>query len=287
MVAGVSDVRQERSVTRKRIRAWLLAATLTLTLCACAVSVKPQPPPPGTEAEIAEVERIGRAVWVHDAAASRATDELVKVGAFATDAPLLLGWITVAEPDGLVVRFIGKSGGAYSAFYDVSFPRSGAAVVNRLSVPNPLPPAQIGAFRARQTAIDGATLDCSDRYNTVVLPNPIGVDGGWLVYLLPATTVQGRVMVGRQLRFLVSADGERIVESGALSKDCMYIDRNSIPAGAEVRVLFLSNLVTPTPNESHVFLSLQENVPFSVKTSLGIWMVLEGEISYVGPHESK
>jgi hypothetical protein len=258
-------------------------ALFVVGMAACGGRPVPVVLPPGTDAEIAETERLGRTILAHDTAASRATDELIRIGVVPSNEIRALGWITVPGPEGIAVRFVGEENGQYVALYDVTFAPDDAPLAKRLSPAEPLPPAQVAAFDARQLAIANTTLDCSDRYNTVVFQDPVGAGDDWHVYLFPATTVPGRIMVGRVLRLLISPDGKRVVENGALSKDCMYIDRSTAPAGAEPQALWLTNLLTPTPNESHVFLSLREELPIAVGTSLGAWMVSEGRIGYLGP----
>lgn len=253
------------------------------TVSACSVKTVPLPLPHGREAEIAEAERIGRLILIHDVAAARATDELMRIGIVPTNQTGILGWIVVPSSEGLVVRFVGKVADRYSAFYDVTFSPDGTPAAKRLTPAETLPALHSTAFEARQLAIASASLDCSDRYNTVVVQDPLGTSDNWYVYLLPATTVTGRVMVGRQVRVLVSSDGKNVLESRPLSKDCMHMDRSTVPAGAKEEALFVTNLVTPTPNESHVFLSLHEGLPFAVGTSLGAWIVAEGRIRYLGP----
>jgi hypothetical protein len=242
------------------------------------------PPPPGTEQDIAEAERLGRIMFVHDTVAADATDALVGMGVTLSADNGFLGWITVPEPDGIVVRFVGELAGRPVALYDVGF-SAGPAVVKRLDPPAPLPRAQVAAFYARQTAIESATLDCSNRYNTVVFQDPMAAGDDWYVYLLPATTVTGRVVVGRQLRLRISEDGARVLDTRALSKDCMYVDRTATPAQGQPRALIVTSLVSPVPNESHVFLNLHERLPVAVATSLGRWMVVDGKIEYFGPHQ--
>ncbi len=89
-------------------------------------------------------------------------------------------------------------------------------------------------------------------------------------------------MVGRQLRSRIAADGSQVLDSGALSKDCMVINLSEMPATGKRPLVTLTNLVSPTPNESHVFLTLLHRVPFVVATSLGNWLVVDGKISYLG-----
>lgn len=259
---------------------------LLLALIGCASAPPPravQTPPPGTEQEIADAERLGRLMVMHDVAAWRATDEVVRIGASPQNAPGIKGWITVPDASGILVRFVGDANGRAVAYYDVAFSAQGVASATRLAPPALLPPEQVAAFRARQTAIQNTPLECSDRYNTVAFRDPMAAGDDWIVYVMPATTVTGRVMAGRHHRLKISEDGTRVLETRPLSKDCMAIDQSQIPPGAKNVALATTNLVTATPNESHVFLNLQNNLPIMVGTSLGSWIVHDGRIRYLGP----
>jgi hypothetical protein len=258
---------------------------LLLALLGCATTPPPtvQAPPAGTEQEIADAERLGRLILMHDVAAWRATDEVMRIGASPQSAPGVQGWITVPEADGMRVRFVGETDDRVLAYYDVTFSTQGVPTATRLVPPVPLLAEHMAAFRARQTALRDTPLECSDRYNTVAFKDPMAAGDDWIVYVIPATTVTGRVMAGRHHKLKVSEDGSRVLENRPLSKDCLAIDDSEIPAGAKRLALATTNLVTATPNESHVFLSLQSNLPFAVGTSLGAWMVSDGRIRYLGP----
>ncbi|MDX2167741.1 MAG: hypothetical protein SF182_11780 [Deltaproteobacteria bacterium] len=263
-----------------------LLVALLLALAGCSSAARPpatvQAPPPDSEADIADAERLGQMLFVHDMAAWQATDALARAGAIQADSPVR-GWITVPQPTGMLVRFIGAPDGTPVAFYDVMLTAHSPPAVQRWDRPAPLPADQAAAARARATAMASATLDCSDRYNTVVFRDPMAAGDDWLVYILPATTVTGRIMVGRHERITVSEDGNQVRQRRALSQDCGYIDQSGIPAGASNVTLALTNLATPTPNESHVFLTLSHRLPFAVGTALGGWMVRDGRIAYLGP----
>jgi len=266
--------------------AWALLTAIAhvAVLCSACTSRKAPPPlPPDVEPQIVEAERLGKILLIHDSAAAHATDLLFRAGAITTGSTnTIRGWITVPEVESLTVRFVGVEAGRSVAIYDVTLSSGREPVMRRLDPPEPLPAAQQAAFDARQTAIAGTALDCSDRYNAVVFQDPYRAGEEWLVYLLPATTVSGRVMVGRHYRIRVSADGKQVLERTPLSKDCMYVDRPSAAPAGKVAALYATNLLSPTPNESHVFLSLREGLPFAVATSLGNWIVDAGRIRYLG-----
>src|SRR5262245_19263244 len=96
---------------------------MVLALSACSAHRGPVPVPPGTDAEIADAERLGRVILLHDTAAARASDELARIGGFSDGR--VLGWITVPTSDGIDVRFVGKAGEGCAALYDVTFAADG------------------------------------------------------------------------------------------------------------------------------------------------------------------
>lgn len=257
---------------------------MTLAACmlvGCASREAVLPPPPGTDADIADAERVGRIMAVHDIAAAQATEEMFRIGVTPSFDAGFAGWITVPDLNGIVVRFVGNDAGRPSAFYDITVSDAGSTVT-KLTPPEPLPPLQQAAFRARQLAMDSAVLDCADHYNTVVFQDPVQPGDDWQVYLIPATTVAGRIMLGRQLHLRVAADGRSIVGERALSKDCGFVDRGAVPSDGKLKLLYVTNLATATPNESHVFLNLLEGLPVAVGTSLGSWVIVDGKIRYLG-----
>lgn len=121
-----------------------------------------------------------------------------------------------------------------------------------------------------------------DGYNSIVIEDPSGP--GWLVYWLAATAQAGVIPVGGHYRFTVSADGTTVERADRLSLSCLAIDRRSVPAGAETAAVFVTHLVSDTPVETHVFLSLLHDVPFAVGTAPDtIWFVDGGKILRAPP----
>jgi hypothetical protein len=145
-------------------------------------------------------------------------------------------------------------------------------------------------FTARQTAIAalaGLPLWADRKYNVEVLPDP--EKAGFLVYALASPKVEDEIVVGGHLRLSVSADGKTVTQIDHLSKSLLTLrkDDPALPAKAKTTGYTVSHVVSKTPVETHVFLSLQNEKPFFVTTSdkKEIWIVYEGEIKKAEPRE--
>lgn len=229
------------------------------------------------EKEIREAESLGRRIYEQDQLAWKATDVLL-AAVDLRDEPDLVGWINV-ERDGVwVVRFVGKYGESLRAKYEIPFPRSPAGVAGalvRLDPPKALPDREVGMFKARQAAIEAMPRRCTENSNTVVLPD--GERSGWIVYLLSATSAPGKVVIGGHFRAQVAADGSEVKEMRPLSASCLEMDAPPRDAVG----LAVTQILSPIPFETHVFLSLLHGVPLLVGTTDDIWLVKEGRITHV------
>ena len=133
-------------------------------------------------------------------------------------------------------------------------------------------------FRARQIALQAPRLDCSDRYNTIVLENPDSND--WLVYVL-AATVKDEIVVGGHTKVEVSADGRIIVSVTPLSKSCLTMPKPKLEKSKEPIGIAVSHIVGDTPSEIHVYLNYLYTYEMYVGTSKGVWSVKNGRISFL------
>jgi hypothetical protein len=250
------------------------------TMPAAPVIKQPFSLPPGTEVTVQRAEEIGRAIFEQDDISARASDALFREN-IAQNEKRVRGWITLRTEDRWLVRYIGDAEGQDAAYYDVTFRTGGpsAGAVTRLHPPEPLAAEQLAMFRARQTALQAMTLRCSDRYNPVVLPRKVADAEGWVVYLLAATPTPGEVMIGGHSRIEVSPDGGEVKQVIPLSKTCLRMPRmvqgNHEPVG-----LMTTHIVSDTPIETHVYLSLLHKMPIYVSTSIGLWNVEHGKIQH-------
>jgi hypothetical protein len=121
----------------------------------------------------------------------------------------------------------------------------------------------------------GADL-CSFTYKQVSID-----DGGdQLSYLVATTRRATDVVIGRH--FLMGGSGA--VPS---SKSCLNLGTPRDRAGQEVAFLTVTHLMSPSPNEFHVYLTLTQPVPLVVLTEAGIWIVEKGTIRFEGSHDAE
>jgi hypothetical protein len=236
--------------------------------------------------DLSTTERLGREIYRHDQLAWVATDVMLA----AVDSQKLAkegvaGWIVDVSGKAPIVRFVRKSEDAAEAAYDVSF-REGAKP--RLDTPEDrrLTQAQLAVYQASragaQALADRHLPWCGGSANTVVLPDPDG--SGFLVYVLRPKPSADAVPIGGHYRITVSDDGKTIEQIDQLFASCLTVSNNrDIPKEAKPVGLVMSHVISDTPLETHVFLSLQEKLPFNVVTRDGqIWDIENGSIRKAG-----
>jgi len=266
----------------RALRRAALPLALLAALAGCNSGTTPataSSPSAQTSPEIHRIEALGRTIYVLDNAAARATDL-----AFAKGADLrasdMWGWLTDTSGPGVLVRFIRQKGGRFEAAYDVTVDESGRAVsMTRPATPT-LTPEQASQFAALQLVSARALSPlCPGPYAHVVFRDPAS-PGDWRVYLLAATTdPKVKVYAGHQ-RYIVSGDGSRILSSEQLSKSCLA-PRLEVPPGQIPQFFLMTELLSRTPTETHVFDSLLYRLPILVVTvpEKRRWIVDQGRIS--------
>lgn len=227
---------------------------------------------------IEKIVAMGQEIQNQDVAAWVATDVLLAHLA-GGDPGTLAGWIVVPDRDAYLVRFIQQDGEALSAGFDMR-------VVNGVSGPavdvrgQTLSESEKARFRARQTAAANiGPLRCSRNMNSVVAKDPDG--DGWLVWLLTSTTQAGIIPVGGHYRYRVSEDGRTVVRRDQLSTGCLNMDRNEAGPQGQVSALTVTTLVSDRPNETHVFLSLQNRIPIYIGAGEALYEVNGARITKV------
>lgn len=220
-------------------------------------------PRPSSSPEIRKIEELGRTIYVLDNAAARATDLAFAEGADLR-APDMRGWVTDTSSSGVLVRFIRQVGGRFEAAYDIKVDETGRATTFTRPANPRLMPEQATQFAARQLALTQAnTLLCPGPYVTVTFRDPGA--SNWRVYLLAATTDPNVRLIGGHRRVLVSADGKRILSSENLSLTC-FTPRLEPHAGYRPVFGMVTELLSPTPVETHVFANLLYREPIIVLT---------------------
>lgn len=261
------------------MRGVILAAAVAVAAGLSAFAQERAPDPVAIEAwPLDRISAIGLAIYKQDVAAWVSTDALIEhLGDRAPPAGMV-GWIVVDEGDTQRVRYIRDDGGVLKAAFDVPVRNGTAGSVTQLD--EPLPDIQKAQFRARTTAMNNVgRLRCSPRFNTVVLQDPAGED--WLVWLLTATSDANIIPIGGHYRFRISADGETVLRRDMLSNGCMNMPRQEAGNGRETVGLGVTQIVSNTPVETHVFLSIQNRLSFFVMVEDGVYAVAGTEISKV------
>jgi len=231
----------------------------------------------------------GIAMFMHDTATARASDELMERKVFERD-PRLEGWLTevVQDRELVVVDFVGTDDGKPAVLYRVEVPAGDSKLRFEAMKPAvPLTDSQQARWTARKLAT--AELEkredlCARQYNPVVIyPDP-APDGLIHVYLLAATTEAGVVVAGGHFRYDFSPDGKLLESQRAFTKSCFNIEAPDPKKGKPVAFM-LTHLLDPTPTEIHVFLSRLHGQAIYVMTDAGNWSVEGGEIRFLEPRE--
>lgn len=221
------------------------------------------------------IEQLGQAMYAQDQYAAQATEVVFATrGRSNTDG--IRGWLVVPDGTRQRVHFIRESSAGPEIAYDVIF-APGAQPVLAADAPRALNDDELAQFHARQLALQSIERPCSDRYNTVVLRDPEQADR-WLVWTIAGTTDSNKVMVGGHYRFTISGDGRTIIARDALSRSCLVLEKSAVPVGSQPVALTVTHIVSPTPIETHVFLSLLHRQAIYIGTTdRSIWAAERGK----------
>ncbi|MFW2341740.1 hypothetical protein [Brevundimonas sp.] len=225
-----------------------------------------------TEWPLTKIVALGTDLYRHDQAAWVATD--VFLAFLGDERPSdIVGWIVTGTGTDLTVRFLRRAGeDDLRPGWDIRVVDGVAGPVVAASDDAVLGAADKAQFRARQTAIAAlGRPPCSRNMNTVVLADPDSED--WLVWLLTPVPDARSVPVGGHIRHRVSADGLTLLSREPLSRSCLTLEQSDTPEGSTTAGLFATHIVSDTPVETHVFLSLQSGLPLYVGTGDGVWRV--------------
>ncbi|MFC0632783.1 hypothetical protein [Brevundimonas balnearis] len=207
------------------------------------------------------VSTLGRRIYLHDRAAWLATEALRET-LTADEIDQVEGWIVTEAADGLRVRFAREADGVLVPGWDVPVGDS-AGPVSAVETGSLFSATELAQFAARQTAArEIGALRCSREMNSVVFEDPDG--GGWLVWLLAASTERGVIPVGGHYRFRVSADGSTLLRRDQLSNGCLNMRDDRRGPNGQRAGLVVTHIVSDGPVETHVFLSLLNRTPVYV-----------------------
>lgn len=112
-------------------------------------------------------------------------------------------------------------------------------------------------------------------------------ESGILVEVIAGTTRPNTAVVGRHYRVVVSDDGTRVTKVFPLSKSILELPTNNCPDPTKCTALVVSHLVTDAPVETHVLVSLLNQVDLYVTTSRGWWRVSGAKVEFLGTMDDK
>ena len=240
----------------------LIVAALFLIGCAKRYDVRAREPLELPDlATLNTTERLGYELFLMDRAAWKATDAALAAGLETTPAQ---GWITILNPQGWTVRFIGPCDAGNCSFMDVESDGVEARPVVVSGIEEPLPDDQASQWRARQLAGASDFRRCTETYNTVVVDWTFQNQPAWRIYLLASSTDSRDVVLTGHHRITVSRDGREILLKEPLSKSCVVQRPPKNVVG-----LVLTHILDPEPIETHVFTSLDYQMPLYIGTESG------------------
>ncbi len=256
------------------MRLYLLVLVLALnSVAVMAEEPSPAELPPDQEATaLRTAEAVGATMYRHDRAAAMATDAALAIRAFKKDRRVK-GWITEEQGSHILVTFLDQTP---AALYRIKVSDSGVdGGVVPLELPTPLSAFESGAAAARTLAIGSGFEPCSDKYNSVVLPDR-NATGHWTVYMLPGTTKKNVVPIGGTYR--IDTDGKTVLSRRGFTRTCIALQND-----ARAVALMITHLLDPTPTEAHVFWNLWSGKSLYVSTPPhgSMWEIQNGKVAIV------
>ena len=248
----------------------LIIALLLLTT----VAVAQRTSPPSKE-ELAQVTERGRQLAQYDVAAWHATDA---VFAIKPDESAIARYIAKKDGDTWTVAFgrLNEKGDKFLVAYEAT---QGASP-KEFTVKKHSPAREDSGFfafaaKAIQTSL--AEFTGAERpYNVAVLPT---TSNQFHVYVVPAQTQQGVFPLGGDARYLISADGSKIVAKRQLHKAIIEFTLNNTTQGG-----FHTAILDDIPEDTDVFhvLARHPSVPEYVGTKQFLFRIeTDGTINYL------
>ncbi len=223
--------------------------TILLVLLSCCVAVAlAEKTAPLSKEQLAEISARGRMLAEYDEAAGYATDAVM-----ATHPK--------QEND---TRFVcRKADAAWTCVFGrltadkllIDYEALQGASAKEFQVKHDEPPMEdtgffFGAVKAMLVAGKDFQLTAEKRpYNPTVLPT---ASGQFYVYIVPAQTKKDVYPLGGDARYLVSADGNTIVEKRQLHKSILETNQQ-VPAGTKFVGGWHTHAITETPEDTDVF----------------------------------
>lgn len=252
-------------------------AILTLALLLLANPAIGQRTTPPSKAELAQITERGRLLAQYDIAAWYASDAVV----------------ATKPTQGLVARYIAKKdGGTWTVMFGrlntaadkflIAYEATQGASPKEFKVTKHDPPKEdTGFFLSAAKAIETSLADfkgAARPYNLAVLP---ASSNQIYVYAVPAQTRDGAFPLGGDTRYLVSAEGSKILEKRQLH---ISIIEFSPRASEDTQAGFHTAVLDEIPEDTDVFhvLTRRPSVPEYVGTKQFVFRIeIDGTINYL------
>jgi hypothetical protein len=209
------------------------------------------------DAVMPDVTARGRALYEYDQAAWHATDA---VQALHPPAEAVGRYIARKSEAGWKVVF-GHLNEPRDKFL-VAYEATQGATLQEFTVKKIEPPIEDSTFYlAAANALDTALRDFQGEkrpYNVAVLPASANQ---LYVYVVPAQTKDRIYPFGGDVRYIMTADGNAIIEKRQLHKTIIEIDENSLQKGSTPEAGVHTHVLSEVPEDTDVFYVLTRQPP--------------------------
>lgn len=241
-----------------------------------------------TDSQLADISARGRALAAYDFTAWHGSDAIAPLNPTAAN---VTKYIARETPKGWIVAF-GKLTASRDTFliaYEAVRTSATGQYEGFSGIAHPTPVVDTGYFVRASRALDTAMADFGPvrrAYNVAVLPAP---QGNWWVYLFPAPTIAGVWPLGADARFLISADGKRIIERRRLHNTVIEFSERSTrrPPGATIAAGSHTAVLAEIPEDTDVYhvLTRTPKVPEYIMTDHFVYRIdTDGKINFMGTH---
>ena len=256
---------------------------VAVMILAAVVSASAQRNSPPSKAELARITERGRRLAEYDVAAWYASDAVV---ALKPATGSVTRYIARKNGDLWIVAF-GRLNEERDKFL-IAYEATQGTHAKEFGVKKfETPKEDTGFFLSAAKAIDTSLAEfkaAPRRYNVAVLP----ADSNQVyVYVVPAQTDAGTFLLGGDARYLVSADGSKIIEKRQLH--ISIIEFSTPPKEEKVEAGFHIAVLDDIPEDTDVFhvISRKPSVPEWVATNQFVFRIEpDGTINYVMTREA-
>lgn len=233
---------------------------------------------PASEKELAEITARGKELFSYDQAAWHSTDAVREVDPELTNVG---GYIAARSGDKWTVVY-GKLNETRDK-YLVAFEAAQQSSLTNFKVTRFEKAKEVSGFflnAAKAIELTKSKFEPAENrpYNVAVLP---AENGGFFVYYMPAQTRLGVFPLGGDVRFLVSSDGEKLLDTRQLHRSIIEF---TVPEGAKVETGFHTAILDDIPEDTDVFhvLARKPSVPEMVVTQKFVYVIaIDGTINYL------